>query len=101
MIRDPLEADTQVFATLQEAGCDFTKEHVVDFLFLGEDDALKKIRETLEGNGFYLAETQNPGELLMHNKMILHLPLMQQFTVELDRLAEVTGTEYDGWGTQV
>lgn len=99
MARNPIEADVQAFMALSDAKCDFTKEHIIDFLYLGKDEDLKVVRKTLEDGGFFVKEHQNPGQLLIHNKMILNLSLMQEYTKMLEQLATSTGTSYDGWGT--
>lgn len=99
MARNSLEADTQAFQALVDAKCDFTKEHVIDFLFLGDEKNLKIVRKTLEDGGFFVKEPQIAGQLLIHNKMILNLPLMQEFTALFEQLASATNTMYDGWGT--
>ena len=101
MIRDPLKADVDAFRVLLDAGCDFTKEHIIDYLFLGEEEDLAVVRKTLEDGGFFVKESQKPGQLLIHNRMILDLSLMQEFSNMFEQLASATGTTYDGWGTTI
>ena len=90
----------RVIDGLQEAGSDLEAEHLLEHHFLGSDEALAKLREALEPDGF---EPMGEGEdsLTLRRPAMLDLEDISQMTWGLSRLAEDCGANYDGWGTMV
>lgn len=95
-------ADAAQFEELRKAGCDFSHEHKVDFLFYGDELSLRELEEKMLSQGFSLSpEQEKPNSLLFLKNMRLNLREMQVLTASLVELSEQTGTTYDGWGTVV
>jgi regulator of RNase E activity RraB len=101
MAKTSEEANIEAFVALKDAGCDFTQEHKLDHLFIGDQKKLEIVKSALLQIDYFTEEPQNHGQLLIHNRIVLDPTLIQEMSKSLDELAVVTGTEYDGWGTAI
>ncbi len=95
-----MASDARTFQVLAEQGADFTKEHSVDFFFVGEERLLRALEETLASQGY----VKNPehgvaNELMVQRTLTLEAMQSQNVTEMLYELGSVHGVSFDGWGT--
>jgi hypothetical protein len=98
--------DQEALQSLEEAGSDLSKPHPFDFyLYNGEQAGAALICEQLAQDGFQtrVSEGAIPGEWLCKatQTFVPDLERLADLQVELSKLAEEQGGEYDGWETVV
>jgi len=92
-------SNMRVVAQLQEAGTDPEAEHQLEHFFLGADLALEGVRQELAPRGFVGQERE--GVLTLTHPCYLDIDEITTITLNLRRIAQENGAEYDGWGTPV
>jgi regulator of RNase E activity RraB len=96
-------ADAQVIQQLIAAGSNPDKEHVLDFVLIGEAEPLTAVARQLQADGFQPQQPLNPasGQIVMMKTMALDLSTVAAQSYALFQLADEHGIQYDGWGAAV
>lgn len=96
-------ADQSVIETLIENGSDPEKEHSLEYVFVGEPDALEGIATVLLARGYqWLDEPDYASEqIVMCKTMPLDLGTVVAESLANHQLANDCGGECDGWGCAI
>lgn len=95
--------DRSVVSSLMEAGSDPEKEHCLDYVFRGEEPALRRLASALEARGYEPAGDFDPasGQILLAKRMPLDLTRIVEESVANYHAAHESHVEFDGWGAAV
>ncbi len=95
-----IASDQRTFDALAQQGADFTKTHLIDFFFVGDEKNLHTLEQLLKAQG-YRKNTDHTveNELLVQREFTLETLQSKNITEELNTLAEEQGVAFDGWGT--
>jgi regulator of RNase E activity RraB len=96
-------ADNSVIQNLLKAGSDPQKPHALEFVFLGEPKALKRVAGLLQEDGFRPLKPlkSKSDHVVMVKEMPLDVRTITSTSRALSRMAEEQGVKYDGWGAAV
>jgi hypothetical protein len=96
--------DARAIERLRKQGSDPFKPHDVDFFFgLPDEEACRKVRETLEAEGYKVDlkpakdSVTNPFSLHATKSIRLSAPDMKELSRHFNQLAAAHGGRYDGW----
>jgi regulator of RNase E activity RraB len=92
--------DQDVIDQLIKSGSDPKKEHLIEFVFVGERTGLNEIQKTLENRGYSTVSLE--GETLVISRRII-LEIGEIFAESRQHLSDASslGVKYDGWGCHV
>ena len=92
--------DQEVIDELIKSGSDPKKQHVIEFVFLGQRTSLGEIQATLEKRGYSTVSFE--GETLVISRKLV-LEISEIFAESRQHLSEASrlGVKYDGWGCHV
>jgi|SRR5579863_7842221 len=94
--------DQRVVDNLIRSGSNPKREHSLDFLFLGEQARLQRLKQELDVRGYVdSGSATQPDQLLMVKKLPLDLDLIFSESLENQRLCAEQGVQFDGWGAAV
>lgn len=98
--KERMASDARTFQVLAEQGADFTKEHSVDFFFVGEENLLQGVEKVLAPQGYVKNPEHNvENELMVQRTLTLEAMQSQNITEMLHGLGNAHGVAFDGWGT--
>lgn len=96
--------DARAIDRLRKQGSDPFQPHEVDFFFgLPDEEACRKVRETLEADGYQVDlkpakdSVTNPFSLHATKSIRLSAPDMKEISRRFNQLAAANGGRYDGW----
>lgn len=93
--------DRKVVESLEKGGSDMAKEHVLEFVFLGNPAALEKMRELLADRSYALMELSHEFErLIMSKRMVPNLGDIFEESLQHKNNAKELEIVYDGWGCE-
>jgi regulator of RNase E activity RraB len=96
-------ADYSVIESLIESGSDPEKEHLLEYVFMGEASGLKRVAQSLRQRGYSdVGELDfGSGQIVLAKSIVLDPMLIVQESLTNYELAEDAGVEFDGWGAEV
>lgn len=92
--------DRKLIGTLLEKGSNPEKEHLLDHVFMGDEEELKKLRDQLANDGFVFMSLNNK-ILQMQRSSILDSHQISNLTQRLTSYTSSLGIKYDGWGSKI
>ncbi len=94
--------DRRVVDNLRKSGSDPSKDHTLEFVFYGEEQALRSMKDELCARGYTVCDL-NPQErrLVISQPMSLDVNAIFQESLSHTERAKDLGLEYDGWGCTV
>ena len=94
--------DRRVVDGLIEAGSSPEKEHSLEFVFVGDQSKLQRLRHELGVRGYVdFGSPASPDQLVMVKKLPLDLGQIYSESLKNRRLSDETGVAFDGWGAAV
>jgi hypothetical protein len=94
--------DRRVVDNLIKSGSNPSQEHSLDFLFIGDQLRLMRLKQELIARGYVESKSPTPPrQLLVVKKLPLDLDLIYSQSIENHRLCNELGVQFDGWGAAV
>lgn len=94
--------DSHVVNGLIESGSDPEKEHCLEYVFVGDQSNLQRLRDKLTLRGYADYGSPVPADqLVMVKKLPLDLRQIYAESLENQRLCNEIGAAFDGWGAAV
>ena len=96
-------ADDSVIRALVDSGSDPSKEHSLEYVFLGDADGLKQVISALRARGYTAVDGLDPdsGQIVMAIRLPLDFILIMEQSLANHQLAEEAGVEFNGWGAHI
>lgn len=96
-------ADHSVVRALLEAGSDPEREHVLEYVFVGDADGLKRVIPALKERGYTPVSEMDvaSGVITMAIRLPLNVARIVGQTIANHKLAAEAGVECDGWAAAV
>jgi hypothetical protein len=91
-------ADQRTVESLVKAGSDPTREHDLEFVFLGPREGLEAVARALRARGYTGPAHGQPEALVMVKRLPLDLEAISAESEANDELAATHGVGFDGWG---
>lgn len=91
----------QVVDNLIEAGSNPEKEHALEFVFYGSEETLAQVKQKLAERGYRDSDESTTEQLVMIKMLPLDLDLIDDESIENNRLSEELDVEFDGWGAAI
>lgn len=92
--------DRRLIGTLLEQGSNPEKEHIIEHLFIGENEKLQDLSNQLTSDGFVLSSL-NENQLTLTKPSKLVGGELSNLTQKLASYTASIGVQYDGWGTKI
>ncbi len=93
--------DRRAVDTLLEAGSNANRPHVLQYVFVGEEPRLERVRDALMERGYDVVSGPEESTLVMGVKCKLDLEQIVEHSIACRELAEAQEVDYEGWSAEV